>query len=99
MFEKRFLIPWRSHNASISSGSTLRFSRCPCTIQPEPWKTSCARDRGTRRPLRGSPFEYLFYLDLLGRAEASPISEALAELRSQATSLRVLGTYPRFMGN
>lgn len=51
------------------------------------------------RPLRGSPFEYLFYLDLLGRAEASPISEALTELRSQATSLRVLGTYPRFMGN
>ena len=50
------------------------------------------------RPLRGSPFEYLFYLDLLGRAEASPISEALAELRSQATSLRVLGTYPRFTG-
>ncbi len=51
------------------------------------------------RPLRGSPFEYLFYLDLLGRAEASPISEALTELRSQTTSLRVLGTYLRFTGN
>jgi prephenate dehydratase len=50
------------------------------------------------RPLRGSPFEYLFYLDIIGRAEASPVSEALAELRSQAKSVRVVGTYPRFTG-
>jgi prephenate dehydratase len=48
------------------------------------------------RPLRGSPFEYLFYLDLVGRADSAPVSDALAELRSQAKSLRVLGTYPRF---
>jgi prephenate dehydratase len=48
------------------------------------------------RPLRGSPFEYLFYLDLIGRADTSPISEALAELRAQAKSVRVLGTYPRY---
>jgi len=48
------------------------------------------------RPLRGSPFEYLFYLDLIGRADSAPISDALAELRVQAKSVRVLGTYPRF---
>ena len=48
------------------------------------------------RPLRGSPFEYLFYLDLVGRADSSAISEALAELQAQAKSVRVLGTYPRF---
>jgi len=48
------------------------------------------------RPLRGSPFEYLFYLDLIGRADTSPISEALAELWAQAKSVRVLGTYPRY---
>jgi prephenate dehydratase len=48
------------------------------------------------RPLRGSPFEYLFYLDLMGRADSAPVSDALAELRSQSKSLRVLGTYPRF---
>jgi prephenate dehydratase len=47
------------------------------------------------RPLRGSPFEYLFYLDLIGRADAKPISDALSELRAQAKSVRVLGTYPR----
>jgi prephenate dehydratase len=48
------------------------------------------------RPLRGSPFEYLFYLDLIGRSDSAPVSEALAELRSQANSVRVLGTYPRY---
>jgi len=48
------------------------------------------------RPLRGSPFEYLFYLDLIGRADSAPVSDALTELRAQAKSLRVLGTYPRF---
>ena len=48
------------------------------------------------RPLRGSPFEYLFYLDLTGRSDSAPVSDALAELRAQATSVRVLGTYPRY---
>jgi prephenate dehydratase len=48
------------------------------------------------RPLRGSPFEYLFYLDLVGRADASPVSDALNELRALAKSVRVLGSYPRF---
>jgi prephenate dehydratase len=47
------------------------------------------------RPLRGSPFEYLFYLDLIARADSVPVSEALAELNAQAKSMRVLGTYPR----
>jgi prephenate dehydratase len=35
-------------------------------------------------------------LDLIGRADSAPVSDALAELRAQAKSLRVLGTYPRF---
>jgi|SoiMethySBSTD1v2_1073268.scaffolds.fasta_scaffold564450_1 prephenate dehydratase len=48
------------------------------------------------RPLRGSPFEYLFYLDLIGRADSTSIADALAELRAQAKTVRVLGTYPRF---
>jgi prephenate dehydratase len=48
------------------------------------------------RPLRGSPFEYLFYLDLIGRADSTDIADALAELREQAKTVRVLGTYPRY---
>jgi prephenate dehydratase len=50
------------------------------------------------RPLRGSPFEYLFYLDVLGKADSKTVSEALAELKSQAQSVRVLGSYPRYKG-
>ena len=50
------------------------------------------------RPLRGSPFEYLFYLDIIGRADTTPVSDALNELRAQAKSVRVLGTYPRYRG-
>jgi prephenate dehydratase len=50
------------------------------------------------RPLRGSPFEYLFYLDLIGRADSTPVAEALSELGALAKSVRVLGTYPRFKG-
>jgi prephenate dehydratase len=50
------------------------------------------------RPLRGSPFEYLFYLDVIGRADSAPLSDALNELREQAKSVRVLGTYPRYKG-
>ena len=47
------------------------------------------------RPWRGRPFEYLFYLDFLGRPNRSPAREALAHLREHTASVRVLGCYPR----
>jgi prephenate dehydratase len=47
------------------------------------------------RPLRGKPWEYLFYLDFLGHVE-DPISQkALGHLREVADFLRVLGSYPQ----
>lgn len=45
------------------------------------------------RPVRGKPFEYLFYLDFLGSPDVSPTREAMNELRKIAGFVRILGTY------
>ena len=45
------------------------------------------------RPLRGKPWEYLFYLDLLGRSNEPVVQKALGHLEELADFLRVLGTY------
>jgi prephenate dehydratase len=46
------------------------------------------------RPLRGKPWEYLFYLDFMGRLEDERARNALNHLRELADLLRVLGCYP-----
>ncbi len=48
------------------------------------------------RPVRGAPFEYMFYLDLVGSADDPVLAEAIGELVHRSSSVRVLGTYPRF---
>jgi len=45
------------------------------------------------RPLRGKPWEYLFYLDLIGRPDEEAVHNALGHLREVADFLRVLGSY------
>lgn len=47
------------------------------------------------RPLRGKPWEYLFYVDFLGRIDDEKVANALNHLRELADFLRVLGCYPR----
>jgi len=47
------------------------------------------------RPLRGKPWEYLFYLDFIGRVDEPRTRNALSHLRELADLLRVLGCYPR----
>lgn len=47
------------------------------------------------RPLRGKPWEYLFYLDFLGRLDEARVQKALGHLEELADTLRVLGSYPK----
>ena len=46
------------------------------------------------RPLRGKPWEYLFYLDFLGHIEEQRVKNALGHLAELADFLRVFGSYP-----
>ncbi|MGD0580232.1 MAG: ACT domain-containing protein, partial [Bryobacteraceae bacterium] len=45
------------------------------------------------RPLRGRPWEYLFYLDLVGSTAEERVQRALSHLQELADMLRVLGCY------
>jgi prephenate dehydratase len=47
------------------------------------------------RPLRGKPWEYLFYLDFVGRTDDPASRNALNHLRELADLLQILGCYPK----
>jgi len=46
------------------------------------------------RPIASDPFEYSFFVDILGGAGDAPVAAALAELRAAARHVKVLGSYP-----
>ncbi len=47
------------------------------------------------RPLRGKPWEYLFYVDLIGQAEDPVVQNAIRNLQEITDLFRVLGCYRR----
>jgi chorismate mutase/prephenate dehydratase len=50
------------------------------------------------RPSRRRNWDYVFFIDLDGHAEESPVREALAELKKKSSLFRILGAYPRAVG-
>jgi chorismate mutase/prephenate dehydratase len=46
------------------------------------------------RPLKGRPWEYLFFLDLVGHAQEPRVARALAALRTRCLFVKLLGSYP-----
>jgi prephenate dehydratase len=46
------------------------------------------------RPLRSGLGRYMFFCDLEGAEGDEPVAEAIAQLRSKAESVRILGSYP-----
>ena len=47
-------------------------------------------------PLKGKPWEYLFYIDFAGSTTDPVVTRALDHLGEYALTLRVLGSYPRY---
>lgn len=47
------------------------------------------------RPTRIKAWDLVFFIDMLGHADDKPIAESLALLRERASSVRVMGSYPR----
>jgi prephenate dehydratase len=48
------------------------------------------------RPIRGTPWEYLFYLDLRSDIRSRECNNALHHLRELAPYFKILGSYPSF---
>jgi prephenate dehydratase len=46
------------------------------------------------RPIEGRPWEYGFYLDVIGKAAEEPLAGALETLRGAAETITILGSYP-----
>jgi chorismate mutase/prephenate dehydratase len=47
------------------------------------------------RPMKGAPWEYLFFIDVEGHRSDPAVQAALAEASKIAHSSRVLGSFPR----
>jgi chorismate mutase/prephenate dehydratase len=50
------------------------------------------------RPIKGKPWEYLFFLDLEGHRTQPPVAKALSEAAGRAHSYKILGSFPRAAG-
>ncbi len=47
------------------------------------------------RPLRQESWDYMFFVDIDGHADTEMVKQAIAQLESKTSLLRILGSYPR----
>jgi prephenate dehydratase len=47
------------------------------------------------RPMLGKPWEYIFFIDVIGHREDSNLNMALRLLKENSRSVKILGSYPR----
>ena len=47
------------------------------------------------RPMKGKPWEYIFFVDMEGHATDGPIREVMSDLGRNAFFLKLLGSYPQ----
>ena len=50
------------------------------------------------RPSRRKNWDYVFFIDIEGHAEESPVSDALINLENNCSLFRILGAYPKAVG-
>jgi chorismate mutase/prephenate dehydratase len=50
------------------------------------------------RPSRRKKWDYVFFIDVDGHANESPVADALAEIEKNSSLFRVLGAYPKAIG-
>jgi chorismate mutase/prephenate dehydratase len=50
------------------------------------------------RPSRRKNWDYVFFIDIEGHADESPVADALADLEKASSLFRVLGAYPKAVG-
>lgn len=47
------------------------------------------------RPVKGAPWQYIFFVDFEGHTADEPIEEAMNDLKKKVLLMKVLGSYPR----
>jgi chorismate mutase/prephenate dehydratase len=94
-----FILSWDDHEPTGNDRTSILFS-----VKHRPGSLcealSAFSSRGINltkiesRPARRGPWEYVFFCDFEGHREDAKIKEALEELRTKATELKILGSYP-----
>ncbi len=78
----------------LSADDTIGAGALHTLLQPFA-DNNVSLNRIESRPSRRGKWQYVFFLDVDGHAEDAPVAKALDAVGSNATLLRVLGSYPR----